>query len=191
MTRPSISIVISTTILSSAFMFTSTVSAADATHTDGLDQRQFEQSVAKAIVYLKTKGQSGDGSYSGQVGIGPTALVTVALLRNGLSVRDPQVAKSLKYLETFVQPDNGIHQPGTFFRNYETCLAILCFSEANQDGRYDQLIRKADAFVKGLQWDEDEGKNRSDVVYGGGGYGNHKRPDLSNTGFLIDALRAA
>ena len=26
--------------------------------------------------------------------------------------------------------------------------------------------------------------------YGGAGYGKHSRPDLSNTSFLIDALRA-
>ncbi len=38
---------------------------------------------------------------------------------------------------------------------------------------------------------QDEGKDLSDPAYGGGGYGKHKRPDLSNTSFLIDALRAA
>src|SRR5690606_28942628 len=30
-----------------------------------------------------------------------------------------------------------------------------------------------------------------DPAYGGAGYGSHKRPDLSNTSFLVDALRAA
>jgi squalene-hopene/tetraprenyl-beta-curcumene cyclase len=67
---------------------------------------------------------------------------------------------------------------------------MLCFVEANQDGRYDELLKKADAFVKGLQWDEAEGKDPSDFAYGGAGYGNQKRPDLSNTSFLIDALKA-
>ena len=37
-------------------------------------------------------------------------------------------------------------------------------------------MKKADAFVKGLQWDEDEKTDPSDVAYGGG-YGKHKRPD--------------
>ena len=32
---------------------------------------------------------------------------------------------------------------------------------------------------------------KSDVKYGGAGYGRHKRPDLSNTGFFMDALKAA
>ncbi len=162
--------------------------AADEANRDRPDNRQYYQSVTKAIAYLKTKGQAGDGSYSSRAGIGPTALVTVALLRHEIPPSDPQVAGSLTYLEKFVQPDGGIYQPGTLYRNYETCLALLCFSEANSSGRYDNLIKKADAFLKSLQWG---GKGPADVAYGGGGYGKHKRPDLSNTSFLIDALKAA
>jgi squalene-hopene/tetraprenyl-beta-curcumene cyclase len=52
------------------------------------------------------------------------------------------------------------------------------------------LIERAEAFVKGIQWDESEGKERADLEYGGAGYGSHKRPDLSNTSYLIDALVA-
>lgn len=155
------------------------------------DANVYEKTVGAAIDYLQRKGQSGDGSYSSYAGTGVTSLVTTALLRHGRTPRDPQVARGLNYVRRFVQPDGGIYQPGTLYRNYETCLAILCFSEANVDGRYDRLIERADAFVKGLQWDEDEGKDPSDPAFGGGGYGKHKRPDLSNTGFLVDALRAA
>ncbi len=156
-----------------------------------LPQDTYEKTVAAAIVYLQTKGQSVDGSYSNYAGTGVTSLITAALLRHGRTPEDPLVARSLDYIKRFVQPDGGIYQPGTLYRNYETCLAILCLSEANIDGRYDRLIARADALVKGIQWDEDEGKDPSDTAYGGGGYGKHRRPDLSNTGFLIDALRAA
>ncbi len=155
------------------------------------DRDLLDQSVANAIAYLRVKGQSEDGSYSSFAGIGPTALITTALLRHGRTPEDPQVAKSLKYLESFVREDGGIHQKGTFYRNYETCLAVMCFAEANADGRYDEIIRKADGFVKGIQWAEDEDKDPSDPAYGGGGYGRSKRPDLSNTSFLVDALRSA
>lgn len=167
--------------------FASAVVAAD----DAAHRNRYEQAVAKAISYLKSRGQASDGSFSSHAGIGPTALVTTALLRHGVPARDPSVAKSLQYLEESIQLDGGIYSPGTFYRNYETCLTVLCFTEANEDGRYDKAIKRADAFVKGIQWDEDEGKDPSDLAYGGGGYGKHKRPDLSNTSFLIDALRAA
>jgi len=157
----------------------------------GADADTFERTVSKAIGYLTSKGQAEDGSYSSHAGTGVTSLVTTALLRHGRTIHDPAVATSLKLIESSVQPDGGIYQTGTLYRNYETCLAILCLKEANQDGRYDKLIRRADAFVKGIQWDEAEGKDPSDPAYGGGGYGKHKRPDLSNTSFLVDALRAA
>lgn len=152
--------------------------------------RAREQAVAKAIEYLRNKGQDADGAYTPTTGPAVTALVTAAVLRNGRTVQDPLVAKSLKYLERFVQPDGGIYQPETFNKNYETCLSILCFSAANADGRYDKLLKNADKFVKDLQWDESDSQDRSNVSYGGAGYGKSKRPDLSNTSFLIDALKA-
>ena len=77
------------------------------------------------------------------------------------------------------------------YRNYETSLALVCFAEANRDGRYDKLIKNAEKFLKDNQWAEDEGQDKASPSYGGAGYGKHKRPDLSNTHFLIDALRAA
>ena len=156
-----------------------------------VDPQAYDRAVAKAIAYLGAKGQAPDGSYSSFAGIGPTALVTTALLRHGRTVQDPHVASALKYLESFEQQDGGIYQTGTFYRNYETCLAIMCLSEANQDGRYNKLIQRADSFVQGIQWAEDEDKDASDPAYGGGGYGKHKRPDLSNTRFLVPALMSA
>ncbi len=154
------------------------------------DSQGYERAVSKAIDYLRTKGQAADGSYSAQSGPAITALITTAILQHGRSADDPLVRKSLKYLEKFVHEDGGIYLGESLNPNYETCLSILCFSEANRDGRYEKLLRNADAYLKKLQWDEGENKDRSDFAYGGAGYGNHKRPDLSNTSFLIDALKA-
>jgi squalene-hopene/tetraprenyl-beta-curcumene cyclase len=155
------------------------------------DAAAFSRAVDRAIGYLQTKGQALDGPYSAQAGPGVTALVTAAILRHGRTPDDPLVAKSLKYLEGFVHEDGGIYQKDGMLRNYETCLAILCFTEANRGGRYDKLIKNADRFIKDLQWDEGEGHDRSSLNFGGAGYGRQKRPDLSNTSFLIDALKAA
>src|SRR5688572_14565718 len=84
---------------------------------------QYEQMVTKAIGFLTTKGRAADGSYSSFSGPAVTAMVTTGLLRHGRSPNEPVVAESLKYLEKFVQPDGGIYQPGSNYRNYETCLA--------------------------------------------------------------------
>lgn len=153
-------------------------------------QDKYEQMVARAMSYLSTKGRATDGSYSSFSGPAVTALVTTGLLRHGRSPDEAFVAESLKYLEKFIQPDGGIYQPNSNYKNYETCLAILCLTEANRDGRYTQVIRKADAYVKDIQWDEGDGKDPSDPAYGGAGYGRSKRPDLSNTSFFMDALKA-
>jgi squalene-hopene/tetraprenyl-beta-curcumene cyclase len=148
-----------------------------------------EEVVAKAINYLRTR-QSEDGAFAKETGPAVTALVVTSLLRQGRTLNDPMVAKAIAYVEKFVQEDGGIYQVGSHHRNYETCVAVMAFSEANRDGRYDKVLKKADAFLKGLQWDEDEEKEKNDPAYGGAGYGSHKRPDLSNTSFLIEALKA-
>ncbi len=155
-----------------------------------VDQRQVEELVSKGVSFLSTKGQADDGSFSSASGPGVTALITTSLLRSGRSADDPIVSKSLKFLKGFIRDDGGIYQEGSNYRNYETCLAMMCFAEANGDGRYADLLKAAEAFVNGMQWDEGEGKTRTDMEYGGGGYGRHKRPDLSNTSFMVDALVA-
>lgn len=150
----------------------------------------YDRMVAKAMSYVTTKGRSSDGSYSSFSGPAVTAMVTTGLLRQGRSPNEPFVQESLKYLEKFIQPDGGIYQAGSNYKNYETCLAILCLTEANKDRRYAAVLKKADAFVKEAQWDEGDSQQVSDTAYGGAGYGKSKRPDLSNTSFFIDALKA-
>jgi len=145
--------------------------------------------VARGIAFLAAE-QDEDGSYSSFAGTGVTSLITTALLRNGRSPSDPLIARSLAYLQSQVHDNGGIYQPGSRYRNYETCLAILCLVEANRDGRYDLQLKQAEAFVKDLQWDGDEGHDTSSTSYGGAGYGKHNRPDLSNTNYLVDALKS-
>lgn len=156
----------------------------------GPDPKTYDALVAKGVAFLLHKGQASDGSYSKQAGTGVTAIAATALMRSGLSPADPAVGRSLAWLERNVQPSGGIHLPDTLYANYETSIGIVCFTEANRNGKYDALLARAEAYVKGIQWDETEGQQKSDLSYGGAGYGKHKRPDLSNTAFLMDALKA-
>lgn len=90
---------------------------------------QFAAMRSKAVAYLQNIGQAEDGSFSGESGPGITSIVTVALIRNGVTEADPAVAKALNYLLGFRRPDGGIYQEGSLYRNYETCLAILFLSK--------------------------------------------------------------
>jgi squalene-hopene/tetraprenyl-beta-curcumene cyclase len=152
------------------------------------DKKSLDDSVGRAIRYLESV-QADDGSFSKQNGPAITALVATGLMRNGRGPSDPMVAKALKYLLGFVQPTGGIHGPKSPYGNYETCVAVMCLSLANKDGRYDKVLKNADKYLKGLQIDEGDGKQKSDFAYGGAPYGEKKRPDLSNTQFFIEALR--
>jgi squalene-hopene/tetraprenyl-beta-curcumene cyclase len=159
---------------------------------DEATAKKYEQMVDKAVAFLGTKAQADDGSFNAGAGPAVTALVTTGLLRHGRSPEDPVIAKALKYLEGFARPDGGLYAEGTFNKNYETCIAILCFKEANRNGKYDALLKKADAFIKSYQWGADGQKGQQDIEFGGAGYGRRgDRPDLSNTSFLVDALKAA
>ena len=99
------------------------------------------------------------------------------------------VSRAVAYLLTFQQSDGGIYQPESAVANYETSIAILALHECNSSGQYEEIIQKARQFLTVIQWDESEGNTYADPEYGGAGYGRHERPDLSNTAFLIDALK--
>jgi squalene-hopene/tetraprenyl-beta-curcumene cyclase len=130
---------------------------------------------------------------SPRIGSGITSLAVTAALRHGRPLDDPLVARGLKALEGFVQKDGGIYATDRL-RNYETCVAIVAFTEANKvagDGRYDDIIKKADAYVRGLQYGAAGNVDASDPKFGGVGYSGPERPDLSNTAYLVEALQAA
>jgi squalene-hopene/tetraprenyl-beta-curcumene cyclase len=156
----------------------------------GPSKEQFDKLRTGGINFLRTT-QADDGSWTAATAPGVTALTITALVKNGLPVTDPTVERGLKHLGTFIQEDGGIYFTKSNHRNYETSIALLAFHAANDDGQYDRVIANADKFLRKLQWDESEGLDASDPAFGGAGYGTHERPDLSNTQFLIEALKAA
>ena len=163
-----------------------------AQQSEPLDAAAWQEIVDKAVTYLREQGQAEDGSFSASAGPGITALVATGLMNAQTTASDPMVARALEYVKSFVQPDGGVYVAESLYANYETSLAILCFSAANTDGTYDKLISDADAFIKRNQWGSEVNPvDSSDNRYGGSGYGKYGRPDLSNTTFTIDALLAA
>jgi squalene-hopene/tetraprenyl-beta-curcumene cyclase len=160
----------------------------DVLNADDAGKRQ--EMIDRGVRFLRNA-QAEDGSFSSKTGPGVTGLVTASLLAAGVPQSDPLVVKSFKYLEGTRRDDGGLYALQSRHANYETCLAIMAFAKANQDGRYSELIKNAEKFVKQQQWDEGEGLKTSDPAFGGAGYGSKSRPDLSNTSFLIEALRSA
>jgi hypothetical protein len=160
------------------------------TPTDAISiKKQFSETTDKGLKFLR-QSQSADGTFSIQAGPGLTALAITAAIRCGEPLDSPLVTKGLAALETYVKPDGGIYGMGRL-KNYETCIGILCFVEANANGKYNKILQDAKKFVTGMQYGSaGESTSADDVWNGGVGYGGKGRPDLSNTAYLIEALRA-
>ena len=121
-------------------------------------------------------------------GTGISAVVASSLLRSGLGIDDPVVAKTFAYLEKNVQKDGGIYDK--FLANYTTSVALMTFAEANTKGKYDSVIKNATQFLRAMQYDDNRVES-GDAKYGGAGYDGKSRPDLSNTQYFLEALQAA
>lgn len=166
-------------------LIVSTAAHALAGNADALQEAQ-----QKGIQFLKRM-QNDDGSWAKRDAVGISAIITSSLVRSGLPLDDPTVAKALDYLVASQTEKGGLHSPASRHENYETSVAVIALADANDDGRFDETIERAEQFLRGLQWDEGEGIESDDAYYGGGGYDSQQRPDMSNTQFLVEALKQA
>ena len=141
----------------------------------------------RAVGFLRPR-QGKDGSWSGDREPGITGLVVAGLLRSRqVTPGDPAVVAGLTFLEQYVDPKGGLARAPHSV--YSTSVALMAFREANRDGKYDALIKGAQGYLRENQSDESEGKPPTDPSYGGSNYGGAGRPDLSNTSFMMEALR--
>ena len=183
------------TILSLALLFV----IAAAPYAVAQDAGKIRQSMDKAVAYLRTTQIStGAWSASPRTGIGPTTIILAGLIDSGIDIDDPMITNGLKLLEASLQEDGGIYTVDGFLLNYETSCAVMCFAKANDAFKkkhnkepYKEVLAKADRFLRGQQFTEENNVRPEDPNYGGVGYGNRTRPDLSNVQFFLDALKAA
>src|SRR5438132_1105562 len=172
--RPSAKVLVS---LTAAMALLGVVASVDSGDSAGASPQEIRAVLTKAVNYLKTS-QREDGSFSPKIaGPGVSALVAAGLLKNGLNPQEPVLARTLAYLEKQVQKDGGVYNK--ILANYTTSVAVMAFKEANQDGKYDGILRNAGNFVKGLQFDE-RNTEVKDARFGGFGYDGTKPPDMSN-----------
>jgi squalene-hopene/tetraprenyl-beta-curcumene cyclase len=151
--------------------------------------------VDKAVGYLKAA-QAADGSWSAAPNNrGVTGIVVTGLLRTGTAPTDEPAAKGLAFIESLVNPKEG-HIAGDSkigIANYVTSINVQALAAAGRDEKYRPIVKNAADYLRKIQWDEGEKTGPDDVRFGGSGYGGNggTRPDLSNTSFFLDALKAA
>ena len=129
-------------------------------------------------------------------------VLTGMLLDPRIDERDPDVARGIDYVLGFVQPDGGIYDG--ILPSYNTAINVSMLSMVNRPEAA-SAIRGGIGILKRAQWGaydpgsvaNPENRDWSEPVpeehpfYGGIGYGNNGRPDMSNMQFFMQALHDA
>ncbi len=163
--------------------------APPANHLDPPLAARIADASGKALAYLAAS-QQADGGWdaSGKSHPAISALVIRALAEDPrYGPRHPAVRRGLDYVLKFAQPDGGIYREEDGHKNYHTSVALMMLASL-KDPAHRKAVADAHDFLKKLQWDEGEGHEPDSPWYGGQGYGRNKRPDLSNTQMMIEAL---
>jgi squalene-hopene/tetraprenyl-beta-curcumene cyclase len=161
-----------------------TVPAAD----DAAACEQARRLTARAAQYLLSA-QEKDGGWASETGPGVSALVLKALVQEPtVGPRHPAVHRGVEFVLQFQREDGGVYAAEGLLKNYESSV-VLSLLAVLRDPAYEPQVRALQKFLTDHQWDEGEGKSRDDPWYGGAGYGRGKRPDLSNTQMMLEALR--
>jgi squalene-hopene/tetraprenyl-beta-curcumene cyclase len=152
----------------------------------------------RGLAFLRGRAVEGKWGPAGKADPGVTAIVLTAFLERpgGLDPKDAAlVDKALDWMLGLQKADGGIYDQGN--GNYTTSLAIQALRLRGRPGDA-AAVAKAAGYLKSLQFHDGEGaaKERTvaggDVRYGGIGYGSDPtQPDLSNTQFALESLRAA
>lgn len=121
-----------------------------------------------------------------------TALGLKAFAQAGLAARDDRTAaRAMQFvagrtaLESAFEPD-----PASGLGTY-VASALLMALAAQQDDALAEPMSRVRAWIAQAQWTEANGRGTDSDWFGGFGYGNRGRPDLSNTQLVLDALHEA
>jgi squalene-hopene/tetraprenyl-beta-curcumene cyclase len=162
-------------------------------------------SIDQAIAWFVAR-QDATGGWSVPAKPGQPHLPAIsALVLNGMLLQPPEARTSLqpaidravKYILSHQKPDGGIYD--TILPSYNTAIAISALVRIDTPEARD-AVAKAIAFLRQNQWGVTGGLGgkeapqavpQSHAFYGGWGYGNRGRPDLSNTAFVLQAFHDA
>ncbi|HYH65764.1 MAG TPA: prenyltransferase/squalene oxidase repeat-containing protein [Urbifossiella sp.] len=155
-----------------------------------------DAALAKKATAFLAKSQNEDGSWGpAPNNRGVTGIVVTGLLRTGTGPDTEPAAKGLRFIESLVNQKEG-HIAGNDAKagliNYTTSINVMALSAAGRAEKYRPVIGDAVKYLRAYQWDDARGKDANSDFYGGAGYaGDKSRPDLSNTAFFLEALKAA
>ncbi len=148
--------------------------------------------VDKAVAFLRGA-QNEDGSWTPQVGPAVTALVAAGMLRDPDIARDdPAVARAIAFVVAQQKKNGAIYD--RILPNYNTAISLMALGQVADRPGMQSVITKAQQYLVSAQWKPGMTDPNGQPItadhpyYGGAGYGNHGRPDMSNTTMMLEGL---
>ncbi len=145
--------------------------------------------IPKGIAWLRGC-QASNGSWYNDPSV--TSFAVLTMLNWGYDESDPIVSKGINYVLSRINSNGSVHNVSERY-TYYTSIAILPLAATHNTSYQDELT-KMRTWILNSQWDESSyyaSINTSNSYYGGWGYGNNTRPDLSNTQWALMGLKAA
>lgn len=148
-----------------------------------------QAAIERGLAYLRGR-QAPNGSWSRSVGI--TALDLRAFLESphGYSEQDGSlIARPIAFILSQRHADGSISE-GKVNSGYNTSTSIMALV-ATHNSQYQSTIEAGQRYLKSIQIDEDDGYTPKQAWYGGVGYSDDDRPDMSNQFLALQALKAS
>lgn len=129
-----------------------------------------------------------DQPRAGSAAVAVTAMGLKAFVQAGED--DLAAQKALRFVIERVQSEgyDGLANGGV---GTYVASAVVSALAATGNSEFAHELRQGVSWLQTTQWDQGEGVAPEQDWFGGSGYGRNKRPDLSNTQFMLDALHDA
>jgi squalene-hopene/tetraprenyl-beta-curcumene cyclase len=176
--------------------------SADRAPVSAEDYARARKAIDAGLAFLKSA-QGDTGGWLTEIRAAPTdrpdlpspiAVAVTALAVKAMIQADPAVVEDVRFLLALrfvrsAQRDDGAFEGGAL-TNYVTSMVVMALATIDDRDFHDEL-QDATTWLQVNQWDQSEGLSPRQDWFGGAGYGNHGRPDLSNTQTMLDALYEA
>jgi squalene-hopene/tetraprenyl-beta-curcumene cyclase len=162
------------------------------------------KAIDRGLAYLRAK-QAADGSWFRNVDVSPTDLPRAkgaSLAVTGLAIKaftqvredgkeaDLALARATRFLSASLR-GGGLREAADGGVGTYVASAVVMGLASTGEHAYADLIDESVRWMTANQWDQGEGVGADADWFGGAGYGRGKRPDLSNTQMMLDALHDA
>lgn len=120
-----------------------------------------------------------------------TGLAVKAFAQAGDASHDATVVRALAFIKAQTFPNGSfVPDPAGSLGNYVAASVAMGLAALDRPDELPMLEQTVE-WLRQNQWDHTEGLASTKDWYGGAGYGNWGRPDLSNTQLFLDALHDA